>query len=181
MSHDPSEIIPICWFAAQKNVSSYDYQYWKQLLCLIFLFKSWYIYFRILGWIWSLKEQHLFEMKIFCNIKNVFTVTFDQFNASMLKKSSISPPPQKTNKKNWLLSGSVLSYKTIKCIAISKDYTFSLWCRLKLASTNKLAVMKLKVFKAVRSSSKRSSITALMIITDYFWNMALLPLVTPTV
>ncbi len=27
----------------------------------------------------SSKEQHLFEIEIFCNIINVFTVTFDQF------------------------------------------------------------------------------------------------------
>jgi len=31
------------------------------------------------------KGQHLFE--IFCNIINVFTVTFDQFNASLPNKS----------------------------------------------------------------------------------------------
>ncbi len=30
----------------------------------------------------KLKEQHLFEIEIFYNIANVFTVTFDQFNAS---------------------------------------------------------------------------------------------------
>ncbi len=28
-------------------------------------------------WIESSKEQHLFETEIFCNITNVFTVTFD--------------------------------------------------------------------------------------------------------
>jgi len=28
----------------------------------------------------SLKEQHLFEIEIFCNIINVFTATFDSFN-----------------------------------------------------------------------------------------------------
>ncbi len=33
------------------------------------------------------KEQHLFEIDIFCNITNVFTVTFAQFNASSLKKT----------------------------------------------------------------------------------------------
>ncbi len=32
----------------------------------------------------SWKEQHLFESEIFCNIINAFTVTFDQFNASLL-------------------------------------------------------------------------------------------------
>jgi len=33
------------------------------------------------------KEQHLFETDIFCNIINVFTITFDQFNASWLNES----------------------------------------------------------------------------------------------
>ncbi len=36
----------------------------------------------ILWWIESTREQHLFEIQIFCNIRNVFTVTFDQLNAS---------------------------------------------------------------------------------------------------
>ncbi len=35
----------------------------------------------------SSKEQHLLEMEIFCNIINIFTVTFDQFNAALLNKS----------------------------------------------------------------------------------------------
>ncbi len=33
------------------------------------------------------KEQHLFEIEIFCNIINAFTVTFDQFNVSLMNKS----------------------------------------------------------------------------------------------
>ncbi len=32
------------------------------------------------------KTKHLFEIKIFCNI-NVFSVSFDQFNVSLLNKS----------------------------------------------------------------------------------------------
>ncbi len=32
----------------------------------------------------SSKEQHWFEKEIFCNIINIFTVIFDQLNASML-------------------------------------------------------------------------------------------------
>ncbi len=39
-----------------------------------------------LWWIESSKEQILFENEVFCNIINVFTVTFDQFNASLLNK-----------------------------------------------------------------------------------------------
>jgi len=33
------------------------------------------------------KERDLFEIEIFCNIIHIFTVTFDQFNASLLNKS----------------------------------------------------------------------------------------------
>ncbi len=33
----------------------------------------------------SSTEQHLFKIKIFSNILNVFTVTSDQFSASLLK------------------------------------------------------------------------------------------------
>ncbi len=35
----------------------------------------------------KLKEQHLFEMDIFCNIINVFTVTFDKFIVFLQNKS----------------------------------------------------------------------------------------------
>ncbi len=36
----------------------------------------------------SSKEQHLFEMYLnFCNIINVFTVTFDQYKSSLVNKS----------------------------------------------------------------------------------------------
>ncbi len=67
-----------------RNISDY-YQCWKQLCCTIFLWKLWYIlFFRIHRWIESSKEQHLFETEIFSNIINDFTVTFDQFNASLL-------------------------------------------------------------------------------------------------
>ncbi len=31
-----------------------------------------------------MNRKHLFEIEILCNIINVFTVTFDQFNASFL-------------------------------------------------------------------------------------------------
>lgn len=34
-----------------------------------------------------LKEQHLFEIDMFCKIINVFTVVFDHFNPSLLSKS----------------------------------------------------------------------------------------------
>ncbi len=49
---------------------------------------------RILWWIESSKEQHLFETEISCNTINGFIVTFDQFNASLHK--SINLPQKKT-------------------------------------------------------------------------------------
>ncbi len=70
------------------NISDYYYQWWKQLCCFIFLWKPWYICFRILWWIESSNEQHLFEREIICNMINVFTVTFEQFNASLLNKNT---------------------------------------------------------------------------------------------
>ncbi len=70
-----------------RNISDY-YQCWKQLCCPIFLWKPWHLlFFRILWWIESSKEKHLFEIEIFCYIINAFTVTFDQFNESLLNKS----------------------------------------------------------------------------------------------
>ncbi len=55
---------------------------------LMFLRKPWYIdiFFMIIWWIESSKEQLLFEMVIFKNV-NVFTVIFDQCNVSVLNKS----------------------------------------------------------------------------------------------
>ncbi len=71
-----------------RNFSDYN-QYWKQCCAAkYFLWKPWYILlFGILWWTESSKEQHLFETEIFCNITNVFIVTFDQFNAFLLNKS----------------------------------------------------------------------------------------------
>ncbi len=45
------------------------------------------LFFRIHRWIESSKEQHLFDIEIYCSIINVFTLTSDQFNASLLSKS----------------------------------------------------------------------------------------------
>ncbi len=44
------------------------------------------VIFRLHWWIESSKEQHLFETEIFCNIINVFTVTFDQFHVFLVNK-----------------------------------------------------------------------------------------------
>ncbi len=45
--------------------------------------------FAILWWIEYLKEQHLFEVAIFCNILNVFTVYFVYWD--MFPKSDFKP------------------------------------------------------------------------------------------
>ncbi len=44
-------------------------------------------FFWILWWIERSKEQHLFEIENFYNIINVFIVTFDHMNASLLNIS----------------------------------------------------------------------------------------------
>ncbi len=49
-----------------------------------------YYYQIYICWIESWIEQHLFGTEIFCNIINVFTVTFDQFNESLLNKNIFS-------------------------------------------------------------------------------------------
>ncbi len=64
----------IFWFAAQKTF-------------IIRLKTAEYNFFRFLWWIDRSEEQHLSEIEIFCNIINVFIVTFDQFKASLLNKS----------------------------------------------------------------------------------------------
>ncbi len=40
-------------------------------------------------------KRAAFEIETFCNIINAVTVTFDQFNASLLDKSKFLPPPKK--------------------------------------------------------------------------------------
>ncbi len=54
------------------------------MCCLTFLCK---LTFRFVWLMESWIKQHLFEIQIFCNIINVFTVTFDQFNITQLNKS----------------------------------------------------------------------------------------------
>ncbi len=63
-----------------RNISYY-YPSWKQLCCLIFLWKLWYIWSEF----FRSKEQHLFKIDIFCY--NVKVFHFNQFNASLLNKS----------------------------------------------------------------------------------------------
>ncbi len=38
----------------------------------------------------KINEHHLFDIEIFCNILNVFTLSFNQFNALLEKKVLIS-------------------------------------------------------------------------------------------
>ncbi len=51
------------------------------ILCFLKLINNFF------WWIERSKDQYLFEIEIFCNIINVLTVKFDQFNASLLNKS----------------------------------------------------------------------------------------------
>jgi len=57
----------------------------------------------------SSKEQHLFETEIFCNIINVFTVTFDQFNAFLQNEIIIFCRKEQKQKltDSKLLNGSI--------------------------------------------------------------------------
>ncbi len=68
VSHDLSEIILICGFAAQgKCIISLN------SCCLIFFWKQLglYVFFRILGLKEYSKEEHWLEIEIFCNITNI--------------------------------------------------------------------------------------------------------------
>ncbi len=62
-------------------------------------------FFRFLWWIERSEEQHLSGIEIFCNITNIFIITFDQFKASLLNKSinfyNFSPPTKKEKKNNY--------------------------------------------------------------------------------
>ncbi len=80
MSHDHSEIILICQFGAQEIgfiIIIIEHK------CCLFI----YLFIEFFDMILS-GEQYLFEIKIFCSIIKVFTVTFDQFNASLLNKNN---------------------------------------------------------------------------------------------
>ncbi len=99
-----SEIIIICWFAAQQTfliIINVENSCAAQYFC-----GNWYIlFFKIHRWIETSEKQHLFEIEIYCNIINVFTGTFDQFNASLMNKSV-----NLLKKKKILLNVSVVSY-----------------------------------------------------------------------
>ncbi len=109
------------------------------MCCLIFLWNLSYL-FRIFWWIESSKEQHLFEIEIFCGI-NVCTVTFDQFNASLLNKSinnnnnkNKNPTDPQTFKYNmysgirpsWNINGYSLKIIPILCLVSSNNISMFL-------------------------------------------------------
>ncbi len=75
VSHDLSEIILMHWFAAQK------------IFCIILNVENSYalkfFWYNFLWWIEASNEEHLFEIKIFCNIINASNF-FNTFNASLL-------------------------------------------------------------------------------------------------
>ncbi len=60
------------------------------------------------------KEQHLFEKEICCNIMNVFSVTFDQFNAYLLNNYSFEYELKQEIKSPNLLNGCVWQLKWIR-------------------------------------------------------------------
>ncbi len=50
------------------------------MLKTVDIFATYILFFRILS---RIKKQRLFEIEIFCNIINVFTVTFNKYNVSL--------------------------------------------------------------------------------------------------
>ncbi len=86
----------------------------------------------------SYKQQPLFEIGIICNIINVFTVTFDQFNVCLLKKSNNVLKESLDDPK--LLNSSVC-FKSFNIISVLWQLpginTFSSQCNLIKGSRNK--------------------------------------------
>ncbi len=70
VSHDPSEIIPICWFITSVETV---------VLRHIVFWNMWYFF---IWWIQREKQQHLFKIEIFSN--NIY---YDSFNTSLLNKN----------------------------------------------------------------------------------------------
>ncbi len=68
VSHDPSEIIIIYWFNAENSCAAQRFCGNRDSFFLD-------------------TDEYNVQKNIFCNIINVFTVTFDQFNVSLLNKS----------------------------------------------------------------------------------------------
>ncbi len=68
MSHDPLDITHTCWFAAQKTFNIIINKKTAKYFC-------WNSNNFFQDSVESLKEQHLFEIEIVCNILNQFNVT----------------------------------------------------------------------------------------------------------
>ncbi len=87
VSYDPSEIILICWFSVQEIfliIISVENSCVASYFCgnldrYILFFR---ILFKQTAFIWNIN---------ICNIINVFTVTFDQFNATLRHKILLTP------------------------------------------------------------------------------------------
>ncbi len=71
------------WFAAQE---SFLIIINAEKVVLLNIFVEIMIHFQYFWLIESAKDQHLFEIETICCIINVFTATYDQFNASLLNK-----------------------------------------------------------------------------------------------
>ncbi len=78
--HDPSEIILICWFDAQETFLIIINA--EKVCCLIFLWILWYVFQHSLI---NRKNSIYLKKKYF--VINIFTVTFDQFDVSLLNKN----------------------------------------------------------------------------------------------
>ncbi len=89
VSHDPSEIIVICWIDAQETFINVENSYAAKHFCCD-------------------------SLLIFCKITNVFTVTFNQFNMSLLNKS-IKFFQKKKKHTN--------THKILFCVAILRSHT----------------------------------------------------------
>ncbi len=107
--------------------------YWKQC-CIIFFMEMVILFFRILWWIQSSKETHLFETEILCNILNISTVTFTNWMHlftniwHMYKlcytKLNMSPKNKYTaSKKDSFLKKSIYHCSTI-CVMLSWIYDY---------------------------------------------------------
>jgi len=80
LTHDPSEIILICWFGAHETFLIIINTEKSCAALYVMLFSGFFDGKRIAN---KKKEQRLIEIEIFCNIINVFAVTF---HASLLSK-----------------------------------------------------------------------------------------------
>ncbi len=80
VSHDPSEIILICWFIISVET----------VVLLNIYLEPVILFSLVIWWINNLKGQHLFKYKYFIIYNNIrFYYNFDPFNTSLLNKSII--------------------------------------------------------------------------------------------